>query len=160
MLNPRKGRTGSAVTVSAGPDEAARTRSERGQALAETAVFSVLLVIIAYGLLSWVPVYRARSVANTAAYGCTQFISQSSNPGRARWMGETAAWETLNGDWSGAAGVEYGVEVVPPSGPGQAGVCAVSYRTPTWFGGLLGTESQESVTWYASRGERWKARWR
>lgn len=133
---------------------------ERGQALVEVAIFSILLILIAYGLLSWVPVYRARSVANTAAYACAQFISQSADPARGVWMGETAAWETLNGDWSGSAGVSYGVATVPPGGAGEPGVCAVSYRTPTWFGGLLGTESRQSVTWYASRGERWKARWR
>ncbi|MBK7320873.1 hypothetical protein [Candidatus Villigracilis affinis] len=42
---------------------------ERGQALAETALFAMLAVIMAFGLLAWIPTHRARTAA-TAALLC------------------------------------------------------------------------------------------
>lgn len=55
-------------------------RGERGQALAETALFAILAVLMAFGLLAWIPTHRARSAATAAAYACTQFLSQSPDP--------------------------------------------------------------------------------
>ena len=42
-------------------------KSERGQALAETALFGLLAVVMAFGLLAWIPVHRARTAATAAA---------------------------------------------------------------------------------------------
>jgi hypothetical protein len=135
-------------------------KGERGQALAETALFSTLAVIMAFGLLAWIPVHRARTAATAAAYACAQFLSQSPNTVRAASNARQVAWRTLNANWSATSGVQYRVQVVAPSGPGQPGGCAVSFRVPTLFNGLLhlsrpgwGTE------WFISRSETWKARW-
>jgi hypothetical protein len=55
-------------------------QSERGQALAETALFAVLAILMAFGLLAWIPAHRARTAATSAAYACSQFLSQSPDP--------------------------------------------------------------------------------
>lgn len=133
--------------------------SESGQALVETALVAGLVALIAFMLLAWIPVHRARSVATTAAYACAQFVSQSADPGRAAWMGQTAALETVNADWSASAGIRYTVEVAPAP-PGGDGHCTVRYTTPAWFGGLLGDAARGAaeITFHA-RGEQWKADW-
>jgi hypothetical protein len=61
-------------------------KGERGQALAETALFAMLAVLMAFGLLAWIPTHRARSAATAAAYACSQFLSQSPDPARAHVM--------------------------------------------------------------------------
>ena len=136
-------------------------RSERGQALAETALFGILAVIMAFGLLAWIPVHRARTAATAAAYACSQFLSQSPNTNRAAANARQVAWKTLDASWSATRSVEYKVSVIAPSGPGQPGRCSVSFHAPTLFNGLLrmgpGGWSQE---WFISRSETWKARWR
>ena len=138
-----------------------RAKSERGQALAETALFGILAVVMAFGLLAWIPVHRARTAATTAAYACTQFLSQSPNTARAIANAYQMAWQTLNETWSGTRGVEYQVQVIPPSAPGQPGRCIVSYHTPSLFNGLLGlSEDGWNRVWFISRSETWKARWR
>ena len=78
---------------------------ERGQALAETALFAMLAVIMAFGLLAWIPTHRARTAATAAAYACSQFLSQSPDPSRARRNAVNVAWQTLDADWSATAGV-------------------------------------------------------
>ena len=80
---------------------------ERGQALAETALFAMLAVIMAFGLLAWIPTHRARTAATEAAYACSQFLSQSPDPAHARSNAVNVAWQTLNADWSATAGVQY-----------------------------------------------------
>lgn len=136
-------------------------KSERGQALAETALFAMLAVLMAFGLLSWIPTHRARTAATTAAYACSQFLSQSPDPARARRNAEQIAWQTLNADWSATAGVQYRVLVSPPGGPGQPGRCLVSFQAPTLFDGLLGlSQSGWNSEWFISRSENWKAKWR
>ena len=130
---------------------------ERGQALAETALFAMLAVIMAFGLLAWIPAHRAR----TAATACSQFLSQSPDPARARANAVNVAWQTLNADWSATAGVQYRVQVSPPSGPGEPGQCLVSFQAPTLFDGLLGlSQSGWNSEWFISRSETWKAKWR
>jgi hypothetical protein len=57
---------------------------ERGQAMAETALFAVLAALMAFGLLARIPTHRARTAATAAAYACTQFLSQSPDPARAQ----------------------------------------------------------------------------
>lgn len=135
--------------------------SERGQAMPETALFAVLAILMAFGLLSWIPTHRARTAATAAAYACSQFLSQSPDPARAGRNAVTIAWQTLNADWSATAGVDYRVQVIPPGGPGLAGRCAVSFQAPTLFNGLLGlSQGGWNSEWFISRSETWKARWR
>jgi hypothetical protein len=135
-------------------------RGERGQALAETALFAVLAILMAFGLLSWIPTHRARTAATAAAYACTQFLSQSPNPARAQRNAANVAWRTLNADWSATAGVQYQVQVSPPTGPGLPGRCLVSFQAPTQFNGLLGlSPGSWNNEWVISRSETWKARW-
>ena len=134
---------------------------ERGQALAETALFAMLAVIMAFGLLAWIPTHRARTAATAAAYACSQFLSQSPDPARARSNAVNVAWQTLNADWSATAGVQYRVQVTPPNGPGEAGQCLVSFQAPTLFDGLLGLpQGGWNSEWFISRSETWKAKWR
>ena len=136
-------------------------KGERGQALAETALFAMLAVIMAFGLLAWIPTHRARTAATAAAYACSQFLSHSPDPARARNHAVKVAWHTLNADWSATAGVKYRVRVSPPSGPGLPGQCLVSYQAPTLFDGLLGlSQSGWNSEWFISRSETWKAKWR
>jgi hypothetical protein len=136
-------------------------KGERGQAMAETALFAMLAVIMAFGLLAWIPAHRARTAATSAAYACSQFLSQSPDPTRARTNAVNIAWQTLNADWSATAGVQYRVQVSPPSGPGEPGQCLVSFQAPTLFDGLLGlSESGWNSEWFISRSETWKAKWR
>ncbi len=134
---------------------------ERGQAMAETALFAVLAVLMAFGLLAWIPTHRARTAATAAAYACSQFLSQSPDPARARRNAESVARKTLNADWSATSGVQYRVQVSPPGRPGQPGRCQVSFQAPTLFNGLLGlSKSAWHSEWFVSRSETWKARWR
>ena len=135
--------------------------SERGQAMAETALFAMLAVVMAFGLLAWIPTHRARTAATAAAYACTQFLSQSPDPARAGRNAVNIAWQTLNADWSATRGVEYRVQVSSPSGPGLPGRCLVSFQAPTLFNGLLGLSASDwHSEWFISRSETWKARWR
>lgn len=135
--------------------------SERGQALAETELFAMLAVLMAFGLLAWIPTHRARTAATAAAYACSQFLSQSPDPARAQRNAVNIAWNTLDADWSATAGVAYRVQVIPPSGPGLPGRCAVSYQAPALFDRLLGlSQGGWNSEWFISRSETWKARWR
>jgi len=134
---------------------------ERGQAMAETALFAMLAVLMAFGLLAWIPTHRARTAATAAAYACSQFLSQSPDPARAQRNAMNVARKTLDADWSATAGVQYRVRVSPPGGPGQPGRCQVSFQAPTLFNGLLGlSASTWHNEWFVSRSETWKARWR
>ena len=129
--------------------------------MAETALFAVLAILMAFGLLSWIPTHRARTAATAAAYACTQFLSQSPDPARAQQNAVKIAWQTLNADWSATRGVQYRVQVSPPSGPGLPGRCLVSFQAPNLFNGLLGlSASNWHSEWFISRSETWKARWR
>ena len=134
---------------------------ERGQALAETALFAMLAVLMTFGLLAWIPTHRARTAATAAAYACSQFLSQSPDPARARRNAVNVAWQTLDADWSATAGVQYRVQVSPPGGSGEPGQCLVSFHAPTLFDGLLGlSQSGWNSEWFISRSETWKAKWR
>ncbi len=135
-------------------------RSEGGQALAEAALYAALVALLALGLLSWIPVHRARTAATAAAHGCAQFLSQSPNPAWAAWQARQAAQAALQGDWSATLGTAYQVSVAPPQGPGAPGGCAVYYQPPQLFGltGIAGPKTSMEV--FISRSEAWKARWR
>jgi hypothetical protein len=136
-------------------------KGERGQALAETALFAILAVLMAFGLLAWIPTHRARTTATAAAYACSQFLSQSPDPTRARRNAVNVASQTLDADWSATVGVQYQIQVSPPSGPGEPGRCLVSFQAPTLFDGLLGlSQAGWNSEWSISRSETWKAKWR
>lgn len=135
-------------------------RGERGQALAETALYAALAALLALGMLSWIPIHRARTAATIAAHGCAQFLSQSPNPAWAAWQARHTAQASLDGDWSATLGTTYQVLVAPPQGPGAPGGCAVYYRPPRLFG-LAGIAApKSSMEFFISRSEAWKARWR
>lgn len=125
--------------------------------MAETALFALVAVLFAIGLLAWIPAHRTRTAATSAAYACAQFLSQSANPENAASRAHEVAYQTLDADWSSTFGARYMVEVSPPQGPGQPGVCAVHYLTPQLFP-FFGSSSW-SIAWYASRSETWKAKW-
>jgi hypothetical protein len=120
-----------------------------------------MAVLLAFGLLAFIPQHRARTVATSAAYSCTQFVSQSPNPAWAVHQARTVARQTLDSDWSGTLGVQYDVEVLAPSGPGSTAGCAVFYHAPVLFNGLLGlSDPGWPSEWYITQSESWKARWR
>ena len=135
-------------------------KSERGQALAETALFSTLAVILAFGMLATIAVHRTRTAAVSAAYACTQFLSQSPNPAWAANQAREIAEKTLDADWSATLGADYRVVVTPPAGPGSAGRCLVYYRPPSLYGHLFNAGAKWSNEWFISRSETWKAKWR
>jgi hypothetical protein len=144
-----------------GTERVTQRPSESGQALAETAIFSLMAVLLAFSLLALIPQHRARTVATSAAYSCAQFVSQSPNPTWAVYQARTIARRTLDADWSGTLGVQYDVEVLAPNGPGSAAGCAVFYHAPVLFNGLLGASDPGwSVEWFLTQSETWKARWR
>ena len=135
-------------------------RTEKGQAMPETALFATLAILLAFVTLSLISQHRVRAAATAAAYACAQFISQSPNPEWAAWQARQVAEKTLGTAWSALVGVEYEVAVYPPSGPAQAGGCIVRYRAPLMFNvfGLAGPSTGSE--WFVSRAETWKARWR
>jgi hypothetical protein len=135
-----------------------RKKSEQGQAMAETALFSVLIVLMAFGFLSLIPIHRARTAATAAAYGCAQFLSQSPDPVRAAQNAQRIANDTLSSAWSGTFGVQYSVRIEAPSAPGEPGACQVNWQIPELF--RLGFGSGHSVERFVSRSETWKAKWR
>jgi hypothetical protein len=134
-----------------------KKKSEQGQAMAETALFSALLVLMAFGFLSLIPIHRARSAATAAAYGCAQFLSQSPDPVRAVQNAQRIANDTLVSAWSGTFGVQYSVQIEPPRAPGEPGACQVSWQIPELF--RFGFGSGHSVERFVSRSETWKAKW-
>jgi hypothetical protein len=129
--------------------------------MAETALFAILAVLMAFGLLAWIPTHHARTAATSAAYACAQFLSQSPDSERAQRNAVNIAWQTLNADWSATPGVQYRVQVAPPSGPGSPGRCLISFQAPRLFNDLLGLSASDwHNEWFISRSETWKARWR
>jgi hypothetical protein len=137
-----------------------RNRGEQGQALAETALFAVLAVIIIFGILALIPFHRTRTAAISAAYGCAQFLSQSPDPSKAVHNARLIAQQTLDGDWSATLGADYQIRVYPPSGRGMPGRCEVQWSAPLLFGGLLNLHPGAATSEvFVSRSESWKALW-
>lgn len=136
-------------------------RSERGQALAELALFAVLAAIVGFGILSLIPLHRTRTAATAAAYGCAQMLAEAPDPSDAVRQAHQIATRTLEGDWSATLGSAYLVKVSPPAGPGSAGVCTVRWNAPVLFNGLLGiSDGGWGEVTFQSRSEQWKAEWR
>jgi hypothetical protein len=159
--SPGQGRLGVSGSVDKYTISRIPPRSESGQALAETAIFAIMAVLLGFGLLTFIPQHRARTVATSAAYSCAQFVSQSPNPTWAVYQAEAVARRTFEADWSGTLGVQYNVEVLAPNGPGSAAGCVIFYHAPVFFNGLLGLHDPGwSAEWFISQSESWKARWR
>ena len=137
-----------------------RKRGEQGQALAETALFAVLAVIVIFGILALIPFHRTRTAAISAAYGCAQFLSQSPDPSKAVYNARRIAQQTLDGDWSATFGASYQIRVYSPNGRGMPGRCEVQWSAPVLFGGLLNLHAgSASSEVFISRSEVWKAQW-
>ena len=133
---------------------------EQGQALAETALFAVLAVIVIFGILALIPFHRTRTAAISAAYGCAQFLSQSPDPSKAVHNARLIAQQTLDGDWSATFGASYQIYVYPPNGRGMPGRCEVQWSAPVLFAGLLNLRAGAATSEvFISRSEAWKAQW-
>lgn len=137
-----------------------RKRGEQGQALAETAIFAVLAVMVIFGILALIPFHRTRTAAISASYACAQFLSQSPDPAKAAYNGRKIAQKTIDGDWSATFGASYQVVVTPPHGRGQPGRCNVIWSAPVLFSGLLHLKTGAPTSeMFVSRSEEWKAKW-
>ena len=134
-------------------------RGEKGQALAEAAVISVVAILMIFGTFSMIAQHRARTAAIAASYACAQFLSQAPNPGQAAAQARAIAQRTLDADWSGLIKTSYRVSVSPPSGPGMIGSCTVAYNSPFLFNGLFGIPDEWVEETFSSRSESWKADW-
>jgi hypothetical protein len=134
-------------------------KSEKGQALAETAVFSLMAVLLALGMLALIPIHRARTVSTAAAFACTQFVSQAAEPEKAVAQAEEVGRRTIEAAWSGATGAEYEIEAWAAGSSGERG-CRVSYQAPLLFGGAFGIHPPEPGTvGFTTLTESWKADW-
>jgi len=135
------------------------SRKEKGQALAETAVISIVAILLIFGTFSLIVIHRARTAAISASYACAQFLSQSPNPAQAAQQANTIAGQTINSGWSGLFNVHFRVDVIPPAGPGAPGECSVSYSAPFLFNGLFHIPNEWATESFFSRSEAWKANW-
>jgi hypothetical protein len=137
-----------------------RRKGEQGQALAETALFSVLAVIVIFGILALIPVHRTRTAATSAAYAFAQMLRQSADPLKANRNALAIAHATLDGDWSATFGSTYQVVVYPARGREEPARCEVIWSAPRLFSGLLQFRgSSPTSTVFVSRSEKWKALW-
>ena len=73
-----------------------KRRSEKGQALAETAIFSLLAVLLGFAVLALIPVHRTRTAATAAAFACAQFVSQSAEAETAVRQAEDVGRRTID----------------------------------------------------------------
>ena len=135
------------------------SRKERGQALAETAVISVVAILLIFGTFSLIVLHRARSASISASYACAQFLSQAPDPGQAAQQAYAVANKTLSANWSGLVDVKFRIYVTAPAGPGAPGNCTVSYSAPFLFNGLFGIPVAWTSESFYSRSEAWKAKW-
>ena len=135
-------------------------KGQRGQALAEGALVAAVLVLFAFLGIVAIPLHRAHTAAEAAAYSCAQFIAQYPNqPERAAQMGYAEAQRILHGNWSALGGSSFRLSVLPPAKAGGYGRCQVAYSTRLFFD-PLGIGTQERTITIEARSERWKADWR
>lgn len=132
---------------------------EKGQALAETAVISMVAILLIFGTFSLIVIHRARAAAISASYACAQFLSQSPDPVQAERQATYVANQTVNSDWSGLVNVHFRIQVSPPAGPGAPGSCTVFYSAPFLYNGLFGIPTEWVAESFYSRSEAWKADW-
>jgi Flp pilus assembly protein TadG len=135
------------------------SQREKGQALAETAVISVVAILLIFGTFSLIVIHRARAAAISASYACAQFLSQSPNPVQAEQQATYVANQTVNSDWSGLVNVHFRIQVSPPAGSGAPGSCTVYYSAPFLYNGLFGIPTEWVAESFYSRSEAWKADW-
>ncbi|HUF37153.1 MAG TPA: hypothetical protein VMN57_01410 [Anaerolineales bacterium] len=127
--------------------------------MAETAVFSLMAVMLALGLLALIPIHRARTVSIAAAYACTQFVSQAVDPEKAVAQAEAVGRRTIEAFWSGTVGAGYEISAWAAGTTGARG-CRVTYRAPLLFGASFGLEPPGPRTVeFTSLAESWKADW-
>lgn len=132
---------------------------EKGQALAETAVISMVAILLIFGTFSLIVIHRARAAAISASYACAQFLSQSPDPVQAERQAAFVANQTVNSDWSGLVNVHFRIQVSPPAGHGAPGSCTVFYSAPFLYNGLFGIPTEWVAESFYSRSEAWKADW-
>ena len=135
------------------------SKREKGQALAETAVISMVAILLIFGTFSLIVIHRARAAAISASYACAQFLSQSPDPVQAERQATYVANQTVNSDWSGLVNVHFRIQVSPPVGPGAPGSCTVFYSAPFLYNGLFGIPTEWVAESFYSRSEAWKADW-
>jgi Flp pilus assembly protein TadG len=135
------------------------SRREKGQALAETAVISIVAILLIFGTFSLIVIHRARAAAISASYACAQFLSQSPDPAAAKQQATFVANQTVNSDWSGLVNVQFRIQVSPPASHGASGSCTVYYSAPFLFNGLFGIPTEWVAESFYSRSEAWKANW-
>ncbi len=134
--------------------------NEKGQALAEAAVFSLLAVLLGFALLALIPVHRTRTAATAAAFACTQFVSQAANRKEAVRQAEEIGRRTIRQNWSGTRGSVFIVRAWHNGHPGKDSGCSVQFKSPVMFSGLLGfSDPGEGRVSFTARIETWKARW-
>lgn len=137
-----------------------RRSSEKGQAMVETAVFSLLAVLLGFALLALIPLHRVRTAATAAAYACAQFVSQSADPIQAVDQAKAVGERTLDAYWSGTPGGQYEIQAWSTGGAGGQGGCTVFFRSQLMFNGLLKLNQPHwNRVDFMSRTETWKARW-
>jgi hypothetical protein len=129
---------------------------EKGQALAETAIISVAAMLLLVGIISLVPLGRARTAATSAAFACAEFLSQNPDPVAAKTVAYQAAMATLQGGWGGTGTANFQISVVPPTGRGAPGTCSVRWTVAVKFLPLSIGGSTEQFT---SRSETWRSKW-
>jgi hypothetical protein len=135
-------------------------QSEKGQAMAEVSIFSLLAVLLGFALLALIPMHRTRTAATAAAYACAQFVSQSVHAEAAVAQAEQIAWQTISADWSGADRSTYQVRAWHSGRRGMESGCEVNFQSPILFNGLLGLANPgEGRVSFIARSESWKARW-
>jgi len=135
------------------------SRKERGQALAETALISVVAILLIFGTFSLIVLHRARTASLSASYACAQFLSQAPDPRQATRQAYAVANKTLDAAWSGLVDVKFRIEVSAPAGPGAPGKCTVYYNAPFLFNGLFGIPDEWVSESFYSRSEAWKGNW-
>ncbi len=140
------------------PGAPVQRKSERGQALTETALYALVAVLLALGLLMFIPAHRTRTAATAAAYACAQALSQASDPGQAQDDAYEIANQTLSASWNSLRNVRFLTVINPPSGPGEPGSCMVSYMLPPMYA-IFGGGGWHSTVQFVSRAETWKANW-
>ena len=129
---------------------------QTGQALAETAIISVVAVLLIVVFVSIIPIGRARTAATSAALACAESLSQSRDPSRAQAEAINAAWAVLKGGWSGTGTAQYKVQAMPPAGPRAEGTCLVSWNVQMRYIPFSIGWSTEKFT---SRNESWRSEW-
>lgn len=114
-----------------------RNACRPGQALAETALFTLPVLALAVGLALGVLVHRAMAVADAAATACVSTLAAEAGPAGER--ATAAARATVEGAWAGLA--QAGVDIALLDGqPGTPVFCQVTVTLPLPLGRLLDRE--------------------